>query len=299
MNKEILEKYQLEPKKIRYKKSVQIIEDQENNKYIIKKNQKKNPNIYRYLMNRNFYNFPEVYTTPNDALEVTKYIEDILVDPAQRIEDMIYLLSILHNKTTFYKEIDLDEIKKIYEDTSDEYNYLLSYYQSIQSMIEEEVYMSPAHYYFILNITKVYNLLSIGRQHLENWYNLVNQRKTLRFVLNHNHLSLDHFLESKELYFISWNSAEIGFPSQDLVNLFQENYENIDFQTMMNLYQSKYKLTDEEYSLLVAQICKLKRLDFNQSETKKIEEVTKFNSYTQKLYSYFLKQNSSKTNNYP
>lgn len=299
MNKEILEKYQLEPKKIRYKKSVQIIEDQENNKYIIKKNQKKNPNIYRYLMNRNFYNFPEVYTTPNDALEVTKYIEDILLDPAQRIEDMIYLLSILHNKTTFYKEIDLDEIKKIYEDTSDEYNYLLSYYQSIQSMIEEEVYMSPAHYYFILNITKVYNLLSIGRQHLENWYNLVNQRKTLRFVLNHNHLSLDHFLESKELYFISWNSAEIGFPSQDLVNLFQENYENIDFQTMMNLYQSKYKLMDEEYSLLVAQICKLKRLDFNQSETKKIEEVTKFNSYTQKLYSYFLKQNSSKTNNYP
>lgn len=299
MNKQILEQYQIHPKKIRCKKSVQIIEDEENRRFVAKKNSKKKKNVYEYLMSRNFYNFPKVFTRDQDETELTEYVDDIEVDTAQRIEDMIYLLSILHNKTTFYKEIDLDEIKRIYEELSDEYNYLANYYQSIQTMIEDEIYMSPAHYYFILNSSKLYKILEIGRQSLENWYQQLNQKKTLRFVLNHNYLTTDHFIENENLYFINWNKADIGFPSTDLINLFQLNYEEIEISTLIHGYESKYKLTQDEYNLLIAGICKLPRLNFNQNETTKIEEVTKLNRYIQKIDLYFSKQNSSKSNNYP
>jgi len=299
MNRELLERYQIQPKRVRYKKRVQVIEDNQNKKFVVKPNHKKNRNIYQYLSSRNFQYFPRVYTGPDDAMELSEYIEDISIDRAQRIEDMIYLLSILHNKTTFYKELNLDEIKKIYEEMMDEYEYLISYYQSIQSMIEEEVYMSPSNYYFILNISKVYQILVYGRNCLDEWYREVSQRKTLRFVLNHNHLSLEHLLEHEQLYFISWDRAEFGFPTNDLVNLINENYEEIEISTLLSLYEARYKLMRHEYHLFLAKICLLRRLDFKYPEVKKVGEVAKFIQYLQKVYLFLSKQDSKKSNDYP
>lgn len=294
MNREFLEKYQLYPKSIQYKNKVKIIEEQDK-KYVVKQNRKKFPNLYSYLTSRNFLNFPNIYTSLEEEYEMSEYIEEIPVDEAQKVEDMIYLLSILHNKTTFYKKVELDALKKIYEDTISEYQYLFSYYQNIQSMIEEEIYMSPSHYYFILNISDTYQVLIKGKEALENWYKIVNEKKTLRFTLNHNNLEKDHLIVNNQLYFISWDKAENNFPIIDLVNLFQNNYDIIDIETLLSLYQSKYQLLDYEYYLFIAKICLLKRIDFNDSEDKKIETISSFIEYIKKIKDYFLKENTPKT----
>lgn len=299
MNREILEKYGVCPKKVRYKKNAQIIETEENRKYVAKKNLKKKKHLYDYLTSRGFYNFPKSFTDPLEEIELTEYIDETEVDIAQRLEDMIYLLSILHGKTTFYKEVDLDKIKKIYEDMSDEYAYLFSYYQGIHSMIEEEVYMSPAHYYFILNSSFAYRVLEEGRRHLEIWYNLMRERKTLRFCLNHKNLDVSHLLEGKEPYLISWNYSDFGFPEDDLVHFFQKNYFYLELEMVLSLYEGKCKLMDYEYYLLMAQICKLKRLDFNTSESIQMNQVVEWNQYVDKIYRYLLKQNSKKTQQHP
>ena len=60
--------------------------------------------------------------------------------------DMVHLLSLLHSKTTFYREVDIDKNKKIYEDIVNDIDYLNNYYNELISLIEKDVYMSPSYY---------------------------------------------------------------------------------------------------------------------------------------------------------
>ena len=46
----------------------------------------------------------------------------------QKMLDMIDLVGLLHNKTTYYKNIDLDDYKKIYEDIANNIFYISSRY---------------------------------------------------------------------------------------------------------------------------------------------------------------------------
>ena len=296
MNKELLETLKIHPTKVRYRGNAQILEEEEK-KYVMKKISPASRDIYHYLESRNFLHFPRSLFISSDNIEISEYIPDAPVDAAQRVEDMIYLLTLLHNKTTFYKELDLDEIKKIYEEGMEEFQYLLKYYQSIEQMIQEEVYMSPANYYFILNITRVYQILNQGILSLEKWYQLVQNKKTLRFVLNHNHLKKEHLREGENLCFISWNKANFGFPQNDLLNLWQNNYEYLSLSSLLDLYQSKYRLLEYEYYHFVAKICRLKRIDFNKKEQEKMREIIYFIKYMEKVDDYLSKQDTNKPHN--
>ena len=66
--------------------------------------------------------------------------------------DLIYLLSLLHSKTTFYREVDIDHNKEIYETTINNLDYLNNYYTNLITSIEKEVYMSPSSYLIARNI---------------------------------------------------------------------------------------------------------------------------------------------------
>lgn len=282
-------------KSIRCCGNVRIVTD-DNGKYVYKKNKKKNKDVYKYLMSKNFPYFPKVYTDSRENVEICEYIEDIVNDNNTKQEDLINLVTVLHNKTVHYRTVDLDEVKRIYEDFKDRFNYLYSYYVSIEKMIEEEIYMSPANYYFILNISYVFKVLEFGNMMIENWYQHIKSQKTLRFVLAHRNLSFDHLLKNNNPYLISWDKADFDFISEDLVSIFQNNYHQIEIDTILNLYNNKYLLKDYEYELFLAKICLLKQINFNNSESKKMVEVVNFNNYVFKIYSYILKNNSNNSN---
>lgn len=292
MNKEILEYLNITPKKVRKISSIHILDDN----YVVKPMKNKSlKETYDYLKSRNFLNFPPVIFE-HDNYEVTKYLHDLKMDDTQKIEDMIYLLTLLQNKTTFYKEIDLDEVKKIYEEKTDELRYLYNYYQAIQTMIEEEIYMSPANYYFILRVSSIYHILNMGLFYVEKWYSLVHDKKTMRFVLNHNNLTRDHLIEEDNIYLTSWGKASFGFPEADLENLWVNNYEYLELENLLQTYQSKYKLCDDEYFLFLARLCTIKRIDFNKDEQIKMKEIIDLMKYIEKLEHFFSKQNPNESN---
>lgn len=295
MNNEILEYLNITPKKIRKKGSVYVLDDS----YVVKKlNNSSLKEKYDYLKSRNFINFPPVLFEQNDY-EVTKYLHDLKMGDYEKIEDMIYLLTLLQNKTTFYKEVDLDEVKKIYEETKEELEYLYHYYQAIQTMVEEEIYMSPANYYFILRVSNIYHVLNNGLFYIEKWYSLVHHKKTLRFVFNHNNLVMDHLIENDNIYLTSWGKSSFGFPEDDLYNLWSNNYRYLELENMLQTYQSKYKLYDDEYFLFLAKLCRLKRIDFNKDEQLKMREVIDLMDYIEKLEHFFSKENPSESNYQP
>ena len=97
--------------KLTIKSSAKIID----NKIVIK--DKKNSNIdktYRYLKSRSFDYFPEPIHI-DSRYEAYKYIEDAEEPRDQKAVDLMYLVSLLHNKTTFYREVDIDKNKKMQE----------------------------------------------------------------------------------------------------------------------------------------------------------------------------------------
>ena len=93
--------------KITIKKSVKIVNEDGNNCYVIKDKRNSLDNTYNYLLSRSFDYFPDVIES-GDKYYKYKYIEDTIEPREQKITDMVNLVTLLHSKTTFYKEVDID-----------------------------------------------------------------------------------------------------------------------------------------------------------------------------------------------
>ena len=124
----------------------------------IKKRQKQE--LYNYLSNRNFTNYLEPLEETTKT-ETFRYIENNLSKEDLSL-DLIYIMTNLHTKTTTYENINLDEIKTIYEETKDQIIRLKDYYLSLQDKLEMNIYLSPSEYLLIRNISNIHKFLSKG-----------------------------------------------------------------------------------------------------------------------------------------
>ena len=97
--------------KITIKKSVKIVNEDGNNCYVIKNKRNSLDNTYNYLLSRSFDYFPDVIES-GDKYYKYKYIEDTIEPREQKITDMVNLVTLLHSKTTFYKEVDIDNYRR-------------------------------------------------------------------------------------------------------------------------------------------------------------------------------------------
>ena len=152
-----------------------ILVNTKEDKLIIKKKTNDN-NIYEYLNSRSFRYYPRIIDE-NDNYRITEYIKEIDYPEEQKIIDMINLISLLHNKTTFYKDVDEDDYKKIYEDIDGNIEYLKSYYIDMITIIESKVYMSPSEYLLARNISKVFASLNYFENELEQWLEIRSDKK--------------------------------------------------------------------------------------------------------------------------
>ena len=176
---DVLERYQIKPKKYVMKGKATLIETSEGRFAIKEKNRSENGKILQYLNSRNFDYYPKV-KIEDDSYEIREYIEDINMPRDQKIADLIDLVSLLHNKTTHYKEVDEDDYKIIFEDIKNNIAYLTEYYNDIISIIETKVFMSPSEYLFARNVSKIYSCLHYCDVELDRWYDLMKEkRKTL------------------------------------------------------------------------------------------------------------------------
>lgn len=278
--REILERDHIKFNKITIKNNTKIINTDDGN-LVIKKDYKNLENTYNYLLSRSFDYFPKIISKKGDY-NIYEYIEDIYEPDEQRILDIITLLTMLHSKTTFYKEIDIDNYKYIYETISDKLEYLYNYYTDIITLIEKNVYMSPSNYLIARNINKIYQSIGFSKNTLESWYELIKDKRKVRVVNIHNNLSLDHYLKSDKPYFISWNKNKIDMPIYDLLILYKKYYLDFDFFELFNYYESRYPLTEEERELLFVLMAMPTKLEFEDNEYDLCIKCRKFFDYIYK-----------------
>lgn len=241
--------------------------------YIVLK-EKNNHNInetYDYLISRGFSYFPKI-KYDNYKYNLYEYIKEVNVPLEQKAFDMMNLLSLLHNKTTFYKEMDMDEYKGIYEGIINKINNTITYYDNLMNIIESHVFMSPSEYLIARNISKIYGALNYAKITIDKWYNIIKVSAKKRVVLLYNNIDLDHVIRNKELYLINFEKTKQGIPIYDLYDFYKKYAFSFDFVDLIKYYESKYPLLKEEkllfYTLIsIPDIIKFTDTEINNCKT--------------------------------
>ena len=274
----LLDKYNINPSIYTLRGNSRII----NNQIVLKP--RVNDDIiktYNYLCSRSFDYFPYPIEIDN-YYEIYPYIDNIDEPEEQKLNDLMYLISLLHSKTTFYKEIDIDKIKEIYEGVLDEANYLEGYYNELIENIEKEVYMSPSSYLIARNINIIFDSIYYVKSNIKKWYELVENNKNIRNVLIHGNINLDHYRKDDKPYLISFNKSRIDSPIYDLLVFYKNHYLNTDFEDLFKFYESKYPLKEDERILLFTYMAIPPKIEINDNEYNMCIKINKIIDYLYK-----------------
>ncbi len=276
--RKVIDKYNLTPKRFTIKSNAKIVDD----KVVIKSRKNNNlENTYKYLKSRSFDYFPN-FIEISDDYEVYPYIEDIYEPREQKAMDLTHLLSLLHSKTTFYREVDIDNVKEIYEDMVNKLDYLYNYYSDLITLIEKEVYMSPSSYLIARNISIIFESIYYSRDTLEKWYEKKENNKNERVVNIHNNINLDHYIKNERPYLISWDKSRIDSPIYDLLSFYQNHYLEFDFDDLFHYYEGFYPLKEEERLLLFSYMAMPFKVEIENDEYKMCIKINKIIDYLYK-----------------
>lgn len=169
---------------------------------------------------------------------------------------------------------DDDSIKKIYENIAKDMDSIFSYYYDMQDKIEEMLYPSESFYILIINISKIYHLVDLGRYFLDRAIKCNNNvirkipkfenrcrridEKDYKYVvsilndeyhknnININDIDFFDLFEDEICFFLSISSLipKIdGYNKNEVINLV--NYVDRTYNYMLKKYE-KYQKSDEE-----------------------------------------------------
>lgn len=275
--RELFDRNDIIVRKITLINDVRIV-DTGSERLVIKKRDNELDGLFRYLRSRSFDYFPEIiYSTDN--YDVYRYVNDSNLDREEKLLDIVKLVTMLHSKTTFYKDIDDDTYKELYESVIDRINYLYNYYNDVVDIIEGYDYMSPSNYLFVRNVSKLFASLDYARYQINNWYNIIEDKKRVRVVNIHNNLRVEHYLLEDKPYLISWRNSKKDVPIYDLINLYKNYYSEMDFCDLFRVYEGSYPLLEEEKCLLFCLVSIPEKLDFNLSEFEMCKKISRFYEY--------------------
>ena len=254
-------------KVLNYRKSNNnIIISNSNNKYIIKRGIY-NKKIMDYLNSRGFNYYPDIYDY-NNKYQLIKYVKDSNIPKEKKINDLINIVALLHKKTSFYKEVDEVEYKKLYEDLLNNCSYLKEYYNDLISIIDSKVFMSPKEYLLASNITLIFDSISYCEVQINKWYEIINSKdktRRMRVCVIHNDLNLKNFIKDDKDYLINWDKSKIDMPIFDLYKLYLRCNNDYDFIEILRNYEKSYPLLEDELLLLYILISMPSIIKFNRN----------------------------------
>ena len=222
-----------------------------NGTYVVKNKKNKDiKELYKYLNSRDFHYYPLLVEDNRSDINVFEYVEDNSIDNEQKLFDLINLVSLLHNKTSYYKEVTNDKIKEIYEELLGRTIYMEEYFNKIIFNIEDDIFVSPSSNLLLNNSSKIFESLVFLKKEIEEWYKITIDSDKMRVCLVHNNLNLDHYIKSDKDYLISWDNYIIDSPIIDIVKLYKNIYINMNFSEALKLYMEKFPLNDSEKKLL-------------------------------------------------
>ena len=251
-----------------------------NGDYVVKhKKEKDIQELYKYLSSRSFEYYPKLIEDNRSDVNVYEYIEDNSIDDEQKLYDLINLISLLHNKTSYYKEVTNDKIKSIYEELLGRVAFMEEYFNRLIFEIEDNVFVSPSGNLLLNNSSKIFESMTFLKREIEEWYKISIDTNKMRVSLIHNNLELEHYIKNKDDYLISWDNYKIDSPVLDIVKLYKKVYLNMDFSEPLKIYMTKFELTDIEKKLLFIMLVMPDEINLTNNELKNVSIVRKYLDY--------------------
>lgn len=254
-----------------------------NGTYVVKNKKNKDiKELYKYLNSRDFHYYPLLVEDNRSDINVFEYVEDNSIDNEQKLFDLINLVSLLHNKTSYYKEVTNDKIKEIYEELLGRTIYMEEYFNKIIFNIEDDIFISPSSNLLLNNSSKIFESLVFLKKEIEEWYKITIDSDKMRVCLVHNNLNLDHYIKSDKDYLISWDNYIIDSPIIDIVKLYKNIYINMNFSEALKLYMEKFPLNDSEKKLLFIMLVMPDEINLTNDEIKNVVTIRKYLDYIYK-----------------
>lgn len=248
--------------------------------YVIKdKCNKDIKELYKYLNSRSFTYYPKLIEDNRSEVNVFEYIEDASIDREQKLYDLIKLVSLLHNKTSYYKEITKDKIKAVYEDLLGRVAFIEDNLNRIIFEAENDIFVSPSNNLLLNNSSKIFESLTFLKSEIEEWYKLSESDTKTRVSLVHNNLELDHYIKNEEDYLISWDNYIVDTPIIDVVKLYKKIYLTMDFTEPLKIYLNEFELTEKEKKLLFIMLVLPDELILTNDEIKNVYIVRTYLDY--------------------
>lgn len=243
-------------------------------KYVVKEKGKKDiRELFEYLDARGFSTHPNLVDDSRSDILVYEYVDDINYPKDQKALDMMKTVANLHNKTSYTKEVREDKYKEIYDNIKGNLAYHKETYEKMVAEIEGHIFMSPSEYLFIRNSSKLMNQIAFCEAKLDEWYELVKDKKDTRVSVVHNRLSLDHFVKGKNEALISWDQSTIDSPILDIYNFYEKEALNLEFGSLLKEYFKNCNLEDCEKELLFILLCLPHDIEFNKDEFTSCQKV--------------------------
>ena len=275
-------------KKYTYLNNNRIITYNDQNKIFIKKKKKYDiEKIYHYLDSHEvpYYLKPLKIT---DKELYFNYLESRSLKKDELAKRLVYVLSILQNKTTTYQDLDKDLEQAKYDKYKQTIIYLEKYYYTLQDMLELKVYLAPSEYLFIRNVSIIYQALNYVKSILDTWYDLIKKTKVKRVVFCHGKCELDHFLYSDNEYFISLENAHQGEVYEDFLYFYNHNYNDTDMFSNFKFYQHKYQYNKLEFLEFIINLVMPIKIDIYPSSLEKCILLTEYFDKLKKISDFVL-----------
>lgn len=206
-------------------------------------------NKYNYLLSRGFDYIPRIIDY-DDKYIMFDNLEAVNYDISEKLLDYIRVISLLHIKTSYYKEVNNLEYNFIYEELLSKINDTRNYYESLINGIESREYMSPVEYLIARNISLIFYIINISFDLLEKYYSIVKDKSNIRVVTLYNN-DIANVVKTKDsIYLTDFNSSYIDSPIYDILFIYNNYYNYIDLDTILNTYTKVFKLSEEELLLI-------------------------------------------------
>lgn len=224
---------------------------------------------HQLLYNKGFLRFVPIYLTKNRNNGVMVANQFYYLIPwlkgsnmarhEKKGEYMFRELARMHSLTAKEISINEKEVEEHHQQTKLRWEKEMNVFDRVMDVFEQKWYMSPFEWLFVENYHQIRQAFDYAFTMLNQWYELIMEKKKTRTVLIHGKLSFDHYIfdEKGYGYFINLENSRITSPYYDLLPFFShwldsyptECSECVEWLSMYNKY---FPLREEERKLLKA-----------------------------------------------
>ncbi|PMC37144.1 spore coat protein YsxE [Bacillus sp. UMB0899] len=173
----------------------------------------------------------------------------------------------LHKKTEKKLDINEQDVKSHYDVMIKRWDETKAMYEAFVEQCEQKIYLSPFELQAVTYYTEVSRAIDFSKRKLEEWSNLMDEKKTTRVVLNHGKISARHFLydDDGNGYLTNFERSKYASPIDDFL-LFMNRTANTypiqsdDCINWFYTYQKAYPYNSEEMSLFLSYLAYPDRL---------------------------------------